>query len=669
MTPKIQPSPCRPSIRRLWPSLAGLVLLFPAAVAANLLAPLSTNEMDRAVGALRANGILTTNCNIASLSLLEPPKESLETSPRIARAVLVDHAQQRSLEADIELTTLRLLRTTPITQGQPMETFKEFTTATETVRADTRWQTAIAKRGITNYSDVTVNVWAGGHHVPPGPRVHRFARALSYIAAGQSNTMGRPIEGVEAIVDLDKQRVVHVVDTGVRKVPAESTDFFNPAVRGTNRAALKPLIVTQPEGPSFSATDHEVAWDRWRLRWSFNAHEGLVLHQVRYVDGGRERSILYRASISEMLVPYGSPEQTWFWRNAVDEGEYGLGHCASELSPGQTIPAHASLFDVAVCSNDGEVSLSPRRVGIHERHGESLWSHTDTPNTVGRLSRELVLTFIATVGNYDYRYSWVFRQDGTLEFEVWMTGILLMAGSDQETCAACLPTNPPAGIIPLQGDERFGTLVAKNTIAVNHQHFVNVRLDFDVDGSRNAIKEINARPLGRGRSNPHANAWVAEQRVFDREREARRDLSPATARHWAVFNPEKRTALGHYPAYMLEPGGNARPMGGARMRGIQVLGFPKHAIHATQYHPEEVFAGGDYPNQLRKPDNVEVWGENNESIRNADVVIWYTLAMTHIPRPEEFPVMPSARTSFRLVPKAFFDRNPALDVPLEPEGR
>lgn len=43
-----------------------------------------------------------------------------------------------------------------------------------------------------------------------------------------------------------------------------------------------------------------------------------------------------------------------------------------------------------------------------------------------------------------------------------------------------------------------------------------------------------------------------------------------------------------------------------------------------------------------------------------------TLGMTHIPRPEEFPIMPSARTGFRLVPKGFFDRNPALDVPEEP---
>jgi primary-amine oxidase len=37
--------------------------------------------------------------------------------------------------------------------------------------------------------------------------------------------------------------------------------------------------------------------------------------------------------------------------------------------------------------------------------------------------------------------------------------------------------------------------------------------------------------------------------------------------------------------------------------------------------------------------------------------------MTHITRPEEFPIMSVAKAGFRLVPVGFFSRNPALDVP------
>jgi primary-amine oxidase len=94
----------------------------------------------------------------------------------------------------------------------------------------------------------------------------------------------------------------------------------------------------------------------------------------------------------------------------------------------------------------------------------------------------------------------------------------------------------------------------------------------------------------------------------------------------------------------------------------RLLGFINHAFHATRWHPDQLFAAGAYPNQVHSPDNVETWGADNESIHREDVVAWYTLGMTHVPRPEEFPVMPTARTGFRLVPKGFFDRNPALDV-------
>ena len=276
------------------------------------------------------------------------------------------------------------------------------------------------------------------------------------------------------------------------------------------------------------------------------------------------------------------------------------------------------------------------------------------------------MTFIATVGNYDYRYTWIFHQDGVIEFDVAMTGILLMAGTEVDRCRSCDQPNPAPGRVKLTGDERFGTLVGRNTIAVNHQHFVNLRLDFDVDGTANSIKEINASKVRGRHANPYGNAWEAAQTIFGRERDARRDLNPATHRHWAIFNPGSRTALGHYPSYLLEPGGNALPLLGAKTRPRQLLGFINHAFHATRLHPRQQFAGGEYPNQIRFADNVETWANDNESIHQQDLVVWYTLGMTHIPRPEELPIMPSARTGFRLVPKGFFDRNPAVDVPEEP---
>ena len=63
------------------------------------------------------------------------------------------------------------------------------------------------------------------------------------------------------------------------------------------------------------------------------------------------------------------------------------------------------------------------------------------------------------------------------------------------------------------------------------------------------------------------------------------------------------------------------------------------------------------------------WTAANRSIDNTDVVLWYTFGIHHIPRPEEWPIMPVDTVSFWLKPAGFFDRNPALDVePTPPAG-
>ena len=59
-----------------------------------------------------------------------------------------------------------------------------------------------------------------------------------------------------------------------------------------------------------------------------------MLHRVSYRDQGRDRPLLYRASVVDMVVPYGDPRHTYFHRNAFDVGEYGIGMLANSLALG-----------------------------------------------------------------------------------------------------------------------------------------------------------------------------------------------------------------------------------------------------------------------------------------------------------------------------------------------
>ena len=93
---------------------------------------------------------------------------------------------------------------------------------------------------------------------------------------------------------------------GSRPLPPKSGSYY-PEDNGPLRTDLKPLEITQPEGPSFEVEGNLVRWQKWSLRVGMDPLEGLVLWTVGYEDGGRVRPIVYRASVSEMVVPYGTP--------------------------------------------------------------------------------------------------------------------------------------------------------------------------------------------------------------------------------------------------------------------------------------------------------------------------------------------------------------------------
>ena len=51
-------------------------------------------------------------------------------------------------------------------------------------------------------------------------------------------------------------------------------------IRATwDREPLKPLDITQPEGPSFTLDGNLLQWQNWCLRVGFNHREGMTLHR------------------------------------------------------------------------------------------------------------------------------------------------------------------------------------------------------------------------------------------------------------------------------------------------------------------------------------------------------------------------------------------------------
>ena len=84
--------------------------------------------------------------------------------------------------------------------------------------------------------------------------------------------------------------------------------------------------------------------------------------------------------------------------------------------------------------------------------------------------------------------------------------------------------------------------------------------------------------------------------------------------------------------------------------------FLENQLWVTAYHGKESYPAGEYPNSRGIKDGLPTWS-NQEDLQGKDAVIWYNMGITHIVRPEDWPIMNVHQIGFSLAPFGFFDRN------------
>ncbi|MDQ1468238.1 MAG: primary-amine oxidase, partial [Actinomycetota bacterium] len=388
-------------------------------------------------------------------------------------------------------------------------------------------------------------------------------------------------------------------------------------------------------------------WQRWSLRIGFDPYEGLTLHTVGYDDGGTTRPILYRASVSEMVVPYGHPGPMHGWKNAFDAGEWGLGRMTQSLTLGCDCLGEIHYLDAHLSNEQGKPYTIANAICMHEEDYGILWKHVDMHGGTSevRRSRRLVVSSIATVGNYEYGFFWYFYLDGSIQLEVKLTGVI-----------------SPMAVAPGETPE-FAELVGPGVAGPNHQHLFNVRLDFDIDGVANTVYECDAEAAAPGPDNPWGNAWRSVATRLDTEQQAIRDIDPSRSRVWKIVNAQRRNRLGQPVGYKIVPGATPTLLAHPDSSIAKRAGFARHNLWVTPYDRSERRAAGEYPNQHAGGDGLPRWTAADRPIADTDVVVWHTFGVTHVVRPEDWPVMPVEYAGFLMTPVGFFERNPALDVP------
>jgi primary-amine oxidase len=356
---------------------------------------LGADEIRRARELLAGNGLVGEHTRFAYLGLEEPPKAEVlafrdgQVVDRRVRAILLDTASggatdvvasltRGTVDAAAELDTAR--------EGQPPIMLEDLVAVDEIVKADPGWREAMARRGVTDLDLVRPCPLSAGSFGLQGEEGRRMLRVLSFVQHHpKDHPWAHPVDGLVAYVDLIERRVLHLIDAEVLPIPEEEGNFDDPAAVGPARTSLRPIQITQPEGPSFTLDGDEVAWEGWRLRVGFDAREGLTLHQLSVAD---------RPVVSLML--------------GCD--------CLGEIR----------YLDAVLPDGDGQPREVPNAICLHEEDVGVAWKHNDvfTGSAETRRMRRLVISSFVAIGNYDYGFFWYLYLDGRIELEIKATGVV-----------------------------------------------------------------------------------------------------------------------------------------------------------------------------------------------------------------------------------------------------
>lgn len=629
---------------------------------------LSTTEISQVGVILRESGLASDKSRYALIELLEPSKAQVlawtpvELTPR--QATVHFREGEQVLKAIVDLTESRVSAVQTLV-GQPMILLEEFLGSMELALASPEFLASLAKRGLEAGDVFCLPLTAGNF---PGTALagQRIMKVPCYVNPTGSNFYAKPVEGLFAVVDLQSNKVVEVVDEGVVAINEDAWGYTDAEIElrlGGLRAESNPAELNQVGDPNFTIEGSQVKWDMWQFRYRTDKRPGVVLSEISVNDQDTVRPVIYQTHLSEVFVPYMDPSQGWYWRTYMDSGEYGFGIFMSPLRPGIDCPAYAKFLPAVMHQDDGSPLEIPDAICVFERNiGDPAWRHyelfaqseTQAIPAEGRPATQLVFRSASEVGNYDYLIDYVFHQNGRMDIMVGSTGLDAVKGVASksmldETAAA---------------DTRYGTLIAPNLVAPNHDHFFNFRIDFDVDGPTNTFMRSALVAGEPAPDAPRRSFWVVDKQPAKTELEGRYRINPSTPAMYHVMNRNVQSALGHHPGYMVMPNGSAAygPLDTRNDPPMMRNGYIDYTIWNTAYDPTHRYAGGELAFASTGADSLPNWVKANRPIANTDIVTWYTMGFHHVPRMEDWPVMSTMWKGIQLVPFNFFSHNPAASI-------
>ncbi|TVY19155.1 Copper amine oxidase 1 [Lachnellula arida] len=641
------------------------------------LGPLTANEITKSSRLIKSLWPTHTNIQFKSITLQEPSKAELvpflaaektaQTTPTIDRRSFVVYYIRNTdklHEAIVNLTHGKIESNLRLGPNVHSNADSDEINAVERIALEDEGVKAeLAKLQLLEGTVVISDPWIyGSDGINEGlfTDAKRMFQCFLYIrdpknsAEADSNHYAMPLS-ISPVVSAETMKVTRIdnLPTGVDATVKEPSPYkVQPANEyiseaQTLRTDLKPLNVVQPEGASFQISNfseqgHNISWQKWTLKVGFNQREGMVLYDVYYAG----RPLFYRLSLSDMNIPYADPRHPYHKKAAFDLGDAGAGIMANNLQLGCDCLGSIHYISAVLNDDKGEPLEMPNVVCVHEQDNGIGWKHTNyrTGRAAVVRNRELVLQSIITVSNYEYILAFIFNQAGEVMYEVRATGILSTQPIDE-------------GIsVP------WGTVVHPGVLAAFHQHIFSLRVDPMVDGPLNRVVYDEAHAMPRSDFNPHGVGYTVSETPITTS--GGYDLDFDANRTFKIQNSTIKNPINGKPVgYKIMTPPFQKMLADQDSFHFKRAEFADHNIYVTSYKDGELYAGGKYTNQSRGGTGVRSWADRKDNVLDDDIVVWVQFGINHIPRIEDFPVMPCEIIKVHLKPVNFFDKNPALDVP------
>lgn len=286
-----------------------------------------------------------------------------------------------------------------------------------------------------------------------------------------------------------------------------------------------------------------------------------------------------------------------------------LTHLPLPLSSWKSISlGNIYYFDAILSNSNGEPVEKKKVVCMHEEDDGLLWKHVEYRNghNESRRGRELIISSIATVVNYEYLFYWKLKQDGSIEFDIKLSGELstnLLSRDEEEN--SNVPTH--------------GTIVAPGVNAQVHQHMFCARLDMAIDGHKNTVSEVDI--VSQPDVSHYGNTFGPVEKVFETEKDAIRTYDATKSRAWKISNAEGKInpINKKATAYKLLPftkGSSGPTVLTAPSSTVSTKGeFATANLWVTPHNAKERYPAGEYTPQGDGSVGLPQWTAKNRSIK------------------------------------------------------